>query len=100
MPIRIALVMCLLGSFAAVTSASAGDPYGGFGPGGTATPQITTDTPQITTDPAAVAPAPDNYQALPWLQQQSQNQQNNYGAEWNEQSVQSGEYDMDDEGGH
>ncbi|MGA7456730.1 MAG: hypothetical protein WBW51_05310 [Methyloceanibacter sp.] len=94
MPIRIALVVCVLvfGSVATVTAVSAGDPYGGFGPSGT-------DTPEVNTDPAN-AVAPDDQQTLPWLQQQSQNQQNNYGAEWEQQSAPSGEYDMDDEGGH
>jgi hypothetical protein len=46
------------------------------------------------------APTPEAYQALPWLQQQSQSQPESYDSEWDQQGVAGDEYDMDDEGGH
>jgi hypothetical protein len=94
MPIRIALVVCVLvfGSFAAGTAAHAGDSYGGFGPSVTDTSKVNADT--------ADAPAPDVDQTLPWLQQPSQSPQDNSGAAWDQQGAASNADDMDDEGGH
>jgi hypothetical protein len=96
MPIRIALMACvlLLGTAAAVISASAGDNYGGFGPSADAPTQ------EIGSYPDNSSPPPNDGQALPWLQQQSGEQQDSYGAQWDQQGAASGEYDMDDEGGH
>ncbi len=94
MPIRIALVVCVLvfGSSAAGTAAHAGDPYGGFGSSVTDTSKVNADT--------GDAPAPDIDQTLPWLQPPSQNSQDNSGAARDQQGAASDAYDMDDEGGH
>ena len=72
MPIRSALIACVLvlGTLAAVTSASAGDPYGGFGP------SSDTATQEIGSDPGNDSPPTTDDQTLPWQQQQSQDQQN------------------------
>ena len=96
MPIRIALVVCLLvvGNYAAGT-AYAADPYGGFGPSPTEPA-----TPDASSDPGPAGAAPEAYQPLPWLQQQSQDQPDNSNAAWDQQGAAGGEYDMDDEGGH
>ena len=96
MPIRTALAACVLvlGTLATVTSASAGDPYGGFGP------SSDTATQEIGSDPDNVTPAPDDQQTLPWLQQQSQDQQDSYGNAGEQQGSADNGYDMDDEGGH
>jgi hypothetical protein len=95
MAIRTALVACALafGTLAAVTTAYAGDPYGGFGPSETGTQEVGSDLEKG-------APTPEAYQALPWLQQQSQSQPESYDSEWDQQGVAGDEYDMDDEGGH
>lgn len=93
MTLRTALVVCVLGTFAAVTTAYAGDGYGGFGPS-------ETSTPETNADPGQAESAPHAYQALPWLQQQSQNQPESYGSARDQHGPVSGEYDMDDEGGH
>lgn len=96
MPIRIALVVCLLviGSYAAGT-ANAADPYGGFGPS-----PSEPATPDASSDPGPTGAAPEAYQPLPWLQQQSQTQPDVSSAPWDQQGTAAGEYDMDDEGGH
>ena len=96
MPIRIALVVCLLvvGSFAART-ANAADPYGGFGPS-----PSEPATPDTSSDPGPAEAVPEAYQPLPWLQQQSQNQPDNSSPGWEQPSTGGSEYDMDDEGGH
>ena len=71
------------------------DPYGGFGPSSSAPA-----TQETGVDPGPAESAPDAYPALPWLQQQqSQNQPESYGGAWARPPT-SGEYDMDDEGGH
>jgi hypothetical protein len=95
MTIRTALAGCALAfaTLAAGTAAYAGDPYGGFGPS-------ETGTQEIGSDPDQGGPTPDAYQTLPWLQQQSQSQQDSHGGEWDQQGAASDEYDMDDEGGH
>ena len=96
MPIRTALAayVLVLGTLATVTSASAGDPYGGFGP------NSDTATQAIGSEPDNSAPAPDDQQTLPWLQQQSQDQQDSYGNAGEQQGSADNGYDMDDEGGH
>jgi hypothetical protein len=96
MPIRIALVVCLfvVGSYAAGT-ANAADPYGGFGPS-----PSEPATPDASSDPGPAGAAPEAYQPLPWLEQQSQNQPDNSSAPWDQQGAAGGESDMDDEGGH
>ena len=96
MQIRTALVACVLvlGTLAAITSASAGDNYGGFGP------SAGTETQEIGSSPNnGVAPL-DNGETLPWLQPQSQHQQDTYGSEGAQQGALDNGYDMDDEGGH
>ncbi len=75
-------------------SASAGDPYGGFGPSERAATQ------EIGSDPDNAAPAPDDDQTLPWLQQQSQNQQDSYSGAWDQQGAVDDGSDMDDASGH
>ena len=84
-------------AFATLTAgaAYAGDPYGGFGPSSSEPA-----TQETGADPGQAESAPDAYQALPWLQQQSQNQPESYGSAWDQHGPVSGEYDMDDEGGH
>ena len=97
MTIRTALVGCTLAfaSLAAGTAAYAGDPYGGFGPS-------VPDAPTVNVD-AANTGAPGIDRTLPWLQPQSQNQQESYsgGGEWYEQrAVQDDGSDVDDASGH
>jgi hypothetical protein len=96
MPIRTALMACvlLLGTLAAVTSASAGDPYGGFGP------SIDTATQELGSDPGNDSPPTNDDQTLPWIQQQSQDQQDSYDNAGAQQGSADNGYDMDDEGGH
>jgi hypothetical protein len=98
MTIRTALVACAgaLAILAAGTAAYGADPYGGFGPG------PSEPAPQETgADPAQAGSTPEANQVLPWLQQQSQSQPESYsGGTWNQHGPVSGEYDMDDEGGH
>ena len=95
MQIRTALVACVLvlGTLAAITSASAGDNYSGFGP------SAGTETQEIGSSPDNEVAPLDNGETLPWLQPQSQHQQDVYSVE-GEQPAASEEYDMDDEGGH
>jgi hypothetical protein len=98
MTIRMVLMGCAL-SFATLasgTAAFAGDPYGGFGPGPSDPGGQETVT-DPSPDPAIGVPTLD--QTLPWLQPQSQNQPESNGGTWDRGPV-SGEYDMDDEGGH
>jgi hypothetical protein len=97
MTIRTALVGCTLAfaTLAAGTAAHAGDPYGGFGPS-------VPDTPAGNAD-AANAAAPGIDLTLPWLQPQSQNQQESYsgGGEWYQnRAVQDDGSDVDDASGH
>ena len=96
MSIRSALMACVLvlGTFAAVTSASAGDSYGGFGP------SSDTATQEIGSDPDNVSPPTNDDQTLPWIQPQSGDQQDVYGSESAQQGADDSGYDMDDEGGH
>lgn len=95
MTIRTALVVCALAftTLSAGTAAYAGDPYGGFGPSEPSTQE--TDS-----NPDQGGSTQGDYQVLPWLQQQSQNQQDSSGGAWDQQGAASPEYDMDDEGGH
>jgi hypothetical protein len=97
MTIRTALVVCAvaLAILTSGTAANAGDPYGGFGPS-TSVPA----TPDTGADPGPAAASPDAYQTLPWLQQQSQIQPESSTGAWDQQGPVSGDYDMDDEGGH
>ena len=96
MPIRTALAayVLVLGTLTTVTSASAGDPYGGFGPNSDTAAQ------EIGSEPDNSAPAPDDQQTLSWHQQQSQDQQDSYGNAGEQQGSADNGYDMDDEGGH
>jgi hypothetical protein len=100
MPIRIALIACalVLGTLATVTSASAGDPYGGFGPSDT-------DTQEIGSDPNTGGATPDDSQNMESIQQQTQDQQDTYGSAGSQQdAVEQGEdnqgADNDVEDGH
>jgi hypothetical protein len=97
MTIRTALVACAvaLAILAAEAPAYAADPYGGFGPS-----PSEPATQETGSDPGQAGSTPDAYQALPWLQQQSQNQPESYVGAWDRQRPASDEYDMDDEGGH
>ena len=90
MPIRTALIACVLvlGTLAAVTSASAGDPNPGLAQA--ATQQEIGSNPGNDSPPTTV----------PWQQQQSQDQQNIYGSAGDEQGSADNGHDMDDEGGH
>ncbi len=95
MTLRIALI----GGALALANLTAGtaygaDPYGGFGPSSNEPA-----TQETGVDPGPAEAAPDAYPALPWLQQQSQNQPESYSGAWDRPPA-SGEYDMDDEGGH
>ncbi len=95
MPSRTALMACalVLGTLA-TTAALAGNPYGGFGPGDA-------DTQQIGTAPDTGGPTPDADQTLPWLRQQSRDQQATYdGAQ--QDAVEQGNdgTETDDESGH
>jgi hypothetical protein len=77
----------------ATTAALAGDPYGGYGPGDA-------DTQQIGTAADTGAPTPDADQTLPWLRQQSQDQQTTYdGAQQGAAEGDDGTA-ADDEAGH
>jgi hypothetical protein len=94
MTLRIALI----GGALALANLTAGtaygaDPYGGFGPSSNEPAAQETGV-----DPGPAEAAPDA-SALPWLQQQSQNQPESYSGAWDRPPA-SGEYDMDDEGGH
>jgi hypothetical protein len=98
MTIRTAFVACALALaiLAAGTAAYAADPYGGFGPS-----PSESAPPETNADPANAGPPPGAYRALPWLQQQSQNQPEGSGSgAWDQPGPVSGDYDMDDEGGH
>ncbi len=93
MPIRTALVACVLALGGLPTIAAyAGDPYGGFGPSDSASQEVGSN--QIN-----AAPAPDDSQPLPWLQQQSQIQPDNSGA-WDQQGPVDDGSDIDDASGH
>ena len=95
MTIRTALAGCVLAfaTLAGGTAALAGDPYGGFGPSVTATPEANAG--------AADAGAPNVDQTLPWLQPQSQSQQENDSGEWYQQrAAQDDGSDIDDASGH
>ena len=97
MPIRTALMACVLvlGTLATVTSASAGDPYGGFGP------SSDTATQEIGSDPGNDSPRRrPTTRPCPGIQQQSQDQQDSYGNAGEQQGSADNGYDMDDEGGH
>jgi hypothetical protein len=63
----------------AITAAYAGDPYGGFGPSDGASQEVGSNPRQCR---AGAGRRP----ALPWLQQQSQNQPDNSGA-WDQQGA-------------
>ena len=95
MQIRTALVACVLvlGTLAAIVSASAGDNYGGFGPSNI-------DTQEIGSDPDIGGPAPEDYQSMETIQPQGEAQQDIYGSESAQQGADDNGYDMDDEGGH
>jgi hypothetical protein len=97
MAIQQTLVGCAmaLAIVAIGTAAYAADPYGGFGPS-----PSESATPEAGSNPDQAGGAPDAYQTLPWLQQQSQNQPESSSGAWDQQGSASGEYDMDDEGGH
>jgi hypothetical protein len=90
------LIGCAL-AFATLTAgaAYAGDPYGDFGPRSSEPA-----TQEAGADPGQAESAPDAYQALPRLQQQSENQPESYDSARDQHGPISGEYDMDDEGGH
>ena len=95
MTLRIALI----GGALALANLTAGtaygaDPYAGFGPSSSEPA-----TQETGVDPGPAESAPEAYPALPWLQQQSQNQPESNGGAWDLPPA-SGEYDMDDEGGH
>jgi len=96
MPIRTALMACVLalGGLPAITAAYAGDPYGGFGPSGGASQEAGSNR-------IDAAPAPEDSQPLPWLQQQSQIQPDNNGAldQQGAGAVDDG-YNIDDASGH
>lgn len=94
MPVRAALVGCvlLLGTLATMTAANAGDGYGGFGPSDSGSQEI-------GSNPINAEPAGDESQPLPWLQQQSQSQPDNYGA-WDQQGAVDDGSDVDDASGH
>lgn len=96
MTIRTALVACAvaLATLAAATAAYAGDPYGGFGPSESA--------PKVPDSGSAQGGGTaDVYQTLPWLQQPSQSQPENYGGEWYQQrAVQDDGSAIDDASGH
>jgi hypothetical protein len=94
MPIRTALTVCalMLGTLAAITGASAGDPYGGFGPSDAGTQPT-------SPDPVTEGSTPAADQTLPWLQQQSQNQPDTYGDGLQQGAVDDGS-DVDDASGH
>jgi hypothetical protein len=96
MPIRTALAVCVLvfGILGAVTAAGAGDPYGGFGP------SASSETQEIGPNPNSGAALPEIDHTLPWLQQQSQPQQDIYGNGGAQPGSADEGYDMDDEGGH
>jgi hypothetical protein len=96
MTLRTALVGCAL-AFATLAAGTAygADPYGGFRPSSSEPA-----TQETGADPGQAESAPDASQALPWLQQQSQNQPESYGGAGDQHGPVSGEYDMDDEGGH
>jgi hypothetical protein len=88
------MACALLFGTLATTAASAGDPYGGFGPNGdTAKQEIGSDS-----DNGSL-PMNDD-QTLPWIQPQSGDQQDVYGSEATQQGSPDTGYDMDDEGGH
>jgi hypothetical protein len=100
MTLRTALIGCAL-AFATLAAGTAygadpyADPYGGFGPSSSEPA-----TQETGADPGQTESAPDAYQALPWRQQQSQNQPESFGSARDQHGPVSGEYDMDDEGGH
>jgi hypothetical protein len=93
MPIRIALLSCIL-ALAGSVSADAGDSYGGFGP------SQDSSTQPINADSASGSMPPGGDQTLPWLQPQHQIQQQDFYGNTADQPVASDTYDMDDEGGH
>ena len=98
MPIRIALMACVLAfGTLATTTAYAGE-YGGFGPSDT-------DTQEIGSDPNTGGATPDDYQNMESIQQQTQDQQDTYGSAGSQQdAVEQGEgnqgEDNDVEDGH
>jgi len=96
MPIRTALVACALmfGTLSAIAAADAADNYGGFGP------SAGTETQEIGSNPNNAVPPPNSDQPLPWLQQQSQHQQDTYGGEGTQQGAVEEEDPNDDEDGH
>lgn len=102
MPIRTALVACVLvlGTSLTVTSASAGDPYGGFGPSSDTAPQ------EIGSDPGNSSPTTSVDDTLPWHQQQTQgqpqtqDQQDSYGDATDQQGSADSSYDTNAEDGH
>ena len=95
MTLRTALGCALAFATLAAGTAYGADPYGGFGPSSSEPA-----TQETGADPGQAESAPGAYQALPWLQQQSQNQSESYGSARDQHGPVSGEYDMDDEGGH
>lgn len=95
MTLRTVLGCALAFATLAAGTAYGADPYGGFGPSSSGPA-----TQETGADPGQAESAPDAYQALPWLQQQSQNQSESYGSARDQHGPVSGEYDMDDEGGH
>ena len=96
MPARSALMACVLvlGGLSTISAAHAGDPYGGLGPSDSGSQEV-------GSNPVNAAPAQEDVQPLPWLQQQSQNQPDNSGA-WDQQgagAVDDGS-ETDDASGH
>jgi hypothetical protein len=94
MPARSALMACVLvlGGLSTISAAYAGDGYGGFGPSDSGSQEA-------GSNPVNAAPAQEDVQPLPWLQQQSQNQPDNSSA-WDQQGGVDDGSDVDDASGH
>ena len=93
MPIRTALMACVLAFKTLATTAAYAGEYGGYGGNDT-------DTQEIGSDPNTGAPTPEDYQNMESIQQQIQDQKDTYGSAGSQQdAVEQGE-DTDVEDGH